>query len=71
MTVPGPGAALSRYGPCWSGASVELYALAGEGHEWPGGPVLPRSLTRLVGPQSSAVDANAVMWAFFAAHPLS
>lgn len=71
MTGPASGATLTRYGPCRRGASVELYALAGEGHEWPGGPTLPRSVTRLLGPQSSAVDANAVMWAFFATHPLS
>ena len=37
---------------------------------WPGGPALPRALTRVLGPQSSAVDANAVIWAFFEAHPL-
>ena len=34
-----------------------------------GRPHLPRSLTRALGPQSNAVNANAVMWAFFVAHP--
>jgi polyhydroxybutyrate depolymerase len=29
-----------------------------------------RRLTSLLGPQSSAINANNVMWAFFAAHPL-
>jgi poly(3-hydroxybutyrate) depolymerase len=49
---------------------VALYTLLGEGHEWPGGPHLPRRVTRVLGPQSNAVDADAAMWAFFAAHPL-
>ena len=52
-------------------AAVELYTITGEGHEWPGGPSLPRSLTRALGPQSTGIDANALMWAFFAAHPMS
>ena len=52
-------------------ATVALYAIAGEGHEWPGGPPLPPSLTRVLGPQSDAINADAVMWAFFAAHSLS
>ena len=50
--------------------AVELYSITGEGHEWPGGPPLPRSLTTVLGPQSDAVDANAVMWAFFSAYAL-
>jgi poly(3-hydroxybutyrate) depolymerase len=49
---------------------VELYTISGEGHEWPGGPTLPASLTRLLGAQSDAISADNVMWAFFAAHPL-
>jgi polyhydroxybutyrate depolymerase len=59
------------YAGCTAGAEVELYSVTGEGHEWPGGPALPRSLTRALGPQSNAVDANSVMWAFFAAHPMA
>jgi polyhydroxybutyrate depolymerase len=70
LTRPTPGVRLTAYGPCRKGASVRLYSIAGEGHEWPGGPTLPASLTAVLGPQSSAVDANAVMWAFFVAHPL-
>lgn len=61
---------LTAYSGCAQGAAVELYTIAGEGHEWPGGPVLPRTLTRRLGPQSNAISANAAMWAFFAAHPL-
>ncbi len=61
---------LSAYGHCGGGASVELYTISGEGHEWPGGPPLPAALTSLLGAQSNAIDADNVMWAFFAAHPL-
>jgi poly(3-hydroxybutyrate) depolymerase len=42
----------------------------GEGHEWPGGPTLPASLTSLLGPQSTAISANSLMWTFFSAHRL-
>ena len=68
---PATGTTLTRYSECGGGAGVELYSIAGEGHEWPGGPHLPRSLIRVLGPQSDAVNANDVMWVFFAAHPLS
>ncbi len=60
---------LTRYTGCSAGSEIELYSILGEGHEWPGGPHLPRALTRALGPQSNAVNANAVMWAFFTAHP--
>jgi polyhydroxybutyrate depolymerase len=66
----GTGATLTRYSGCAGGVTVELYSLTGEGHEWPGGPHLPKSLTRVLGPQSDAVNANTVMWDFFAAHPM-
>jgi polyhydroxybutyrate depolymerase len=62
---------LTGYSHCRSGVAVELYSIAGEGHEWPGGPPLPRSLTNVLGPQTTAINANTVMWAFFEAHPLS
>jgi polyhydroxybutyrate depolymerase len=71
VTQPDGGVRLTSYGNCGGGSAVELYSITGEGHEWPGGPKLPRSLVRALGPQSSAVDANAVMWAFFVAHPLA
>ena len=68
---PATGVTLTKYAGCHAGAGVELYTVAGEGHEWPGGTPLPRSLTRLLGPQSDAIVANNVMWAFFEAHPLA
>jgi polyhydroxybutyrate depolymerase len=67
---PAPDVTLTSYGGCRQGAVVELYTLAGEGHEWPGGPKLPKAVTDVLGPQTNAVDANSVMWAFFAAHTL-
>jgi polyhydroxybutyrate depolymerase len=70
VTQPDGGVRLTSYGKCSGGSAVELYTITGEGHEWPGGPKLPHSLVRSLGPQSTAVDANAVMWAFFVAHPL-
>lgn len=69
-TTPDPGVTLTTYGGCQGGASVELDTITGEGHEWPGGPTLSRAITKALGPQSNAIDANAVMWAFFEAHPL-
>ncbi len=67
---PAGGVTLSTYSGCAGGASVELYTIAGEGHEWPGGPTLPTALTRSLGPQNSAIDASATMWTFFRTHPL-
>jgi polyhydroxybutyrate depolymerase len=61
---------LVRYSKCGDGSTVELYTIAGEGHEWPGGPKLPAGYIVLLGPQSSAIDADTTMWSFFAAHRL-
>jgi polyhydroxybutyrate depolymerase len=69
-TVTATGYTLTDYGGCQAGTAVELYALAGEGHEWPGGPPMPAAITKALGPQSDAVDANTTMWAFFQAHPM-
>lgn len=66
-----PAARRVSYGHCKDGAAVELYVIVGEGHEWPDGPPMPKSLTAVLGPQSRAVDANRVMWSFFLAHPLT
>jgi polyhydroxybutyrate depolymerase len=64
------GVVFSSYGQCKKGAQVELYEVIGEGHEWPGGPTMPGSITSLLGPQSNAVVANSLIWSFFAAHQL-
>jgi len=60
----------SSYSKCAKGAAVELYEVLGEGHEWPGGPTMPSSITDLLGPQSNAINANSLMWSFFASHQL-
>ncbi|MGH9045447.1 MAG: extracellular catalytic domain type 1 short-chain-length polyhydroxyalkanoate depolymerase [Acidimicrobiales bacterium] len=66
----GPGFTLTKYQGCRSGALVELYALKGEGHEWPGGPPLPAADVAALGPQSNAVNADAQMWSFFSRYRL-
>ncbi len=71
VTHPDADVTLTTYTGCAGGAVVELYEITGEGHEWPGGPTMPTSLTSELGPQSNAVNANQLMWEFFAAHPLS
>jgi polyhydroxybutyrate depolymerase len=67
---PATGVLLTTYAPCSDGSVVELYSIIGEGHEWPGGPTLPNSITKALGPQTTAISANAIMWSFFMAHPL-
>jgi polyhydroxybutyrate depolymerase len=62
---PSKNVKLTVYGACANGATVKLYEIKGEGHEWPGGPPLPAALTSVLGPQSTALDANSVMWSFF------
>jgi len=62
---------LTKYQGCRGNSVVELYSINGEGHEWPGGPLLPTAITRALGPQSNAINANQTIWAFFKAHPLA
>jgi polyhydroxybutyrate depolymerase len=69
-TTKGRGYTLTTYSHCAKGSAVELYSITGEGHEWPGGPAMPASITDLLGPQSNAVNADALIWSFFEAHPL-
>jgi len=69
VTNPSPTVQLTAYTGCAAGTTVELYTISGAGHTWPGGPPLPRSATRLLGPQSNAIDASSTIWSFFAAHP--
>ena len=71
QTTAARGYHLTTYAGRSGGTQVELYAITGEGHEWPGGPAMPSMITSVLGPQSDAVDADALMWAFFRAHPLS
>jgi polyhydroxybutyrate depolymerase len=41
-----------------------LYALADQGHSWPGSSVMPPAIT------SQAVNATDVIWEFFKVHPM-
>jgi polyhydroxybutyrate depolymerase len=56
---------------CPDGRAVELIAVAGAGHQWPGsaapGPIAAR-LLHLDAP-STALNATGTIWRFFAAHP--
>jgi polyhydroxybutyrate depolymerase len=54
----------SRYQPCAAGSAVELIAIDGGGHSWPGG----ERLARFLDPPSSALDASDEIWRFFAGH---
>nr|HET7859210.1 PHB depolymerase family esterase [Caldimonas sp.] len=54
----------TRYLDCSEGAEVELVAIEGGGHSWPGGD----RLARFLDPPSDALDASAEIWRFFARH---
>jgi polyhydroxybutyrate depolymerase len=69
VTRPVAGVTLTAYPGCAAGAGVELYALQGDGHQWPGGARLGAAARARFGRQSG-LDANGIMWSFFAQHPL-
>jgi len=56
--------ARTRYGGCRDDADVELVAIDGGGHSWPGG----ERLARFLDPPANALDATAAIWRFFARH---
>jgi len=64
------GAVTTAAARCPGGRSVVLVTVAGAGHQWPGAVPNPVA-QRLLGtdPPSTALDATAVIWRFFAAHP--
>lgn len=70
-TSVAPTVSLQTFGGCRDGSSVALYSISGEGHEWPGGPKLSTALVKELGPQSTAIDADNLMWSFFQQHRLS
>jgi polyhydroxybutyrate depolymerase len=55
----------TRYAPCGGGSAVELYAIQGGGHAWPGG----QRAARFMDAPSTALAATPLIWSFFAAHP--
>ena len=54
-----------RWRGCDAGTAVELITISDGGHSWPGG----RRMAKILYPPSDALDATAVIWKFFAAHP--
>ena len=58
----------TRY-TCPNHADVQLYAIDGAGHTWPGSRLFV-GLKDYIGPTSMSIDADAVMWKFFQRHPL-
>ncbi len=58
---------------CPEGRTVELIAIAGAGHQWPGGVSNPPVVEKIAGlsPPSTALDATAAIWQFFTQHARS
>jgi polyhydroxybutyrate depolymerase len=53
------------YSPCKSGTAVELNAIEGQGHAWPGGD----RITRILDQPDQTVSATNLIWTFFQQHP--
>jgi polyhydroxybutyrate depolymerase len=54
---------------CPENDTVELYRENGDGHTWPDSPIMTELRSDL-GPTTSTIDPDQLMWAFFRAHPL-
>ena len=57
------------YTSCADDADVALYAIKGEGHQWPGGKRVAAEW--MIGRYSRSIDATRQMWAFFREHQLT
>jgi len=57
---------VETWGPGKEGSEVVLYTIKGGGHTWPGRtpPI------RFLGPSTTNVSANEIMWSFFQKHPM-
>lgn len=60
------GTTVNRIVYACAGAPVERYDVVGGGHIAPGAPSVPGQLGRFLGPRSGDVNANALIWRFFA-----
>jgi polyhydroxybutyrate depolymerase len=60
---------LIRY-RCPPGGDVELYRITGGGHSWPGS-AFSRAIVAVVGPTTTSISADDVIWRFFTGHPLA
>jgi len=56
--------------PCKGDVAVDLYRIEGGGHAWPGS-AFSASIASVVGRATMSISADALMWAFFQAHPLT
>jgi len=65
-TAAAPDVARLLYSDCADDASVVLYTIRGEGHQWPGGKAVRAQW--MVGRYSDRIDATTQMWAFFRQH---
>ena len=54
---------------CPNHADVQLYAIKGAGHTWPGSK-FSASIEQFVGKTTFSIDADKIMWKFFQQHPL-
>ncbi len=55
---------------CPHNATVELYRVRGGGHAWPGS-VASKAIESAIGRVTYSISADAIMWRFFEAHPLT
>ncbi len=69
-TITTVGPVTTSVAQCPSGRTVELVTISGAGHQWPGGQP-GTAIQKLLGadPPSTALNATATIWHFFAAHP--
>jgi polyhydroxybutyrate depolymerase len=63
-TEPADDVELVAWSKCDDGSEVGFYTIAGGGHTWPGAAPRPE-----LGATTDSIDATALMWAFFQAHP--
>jgi polyhydroxybutyrate depolymerase len=54
------------YNPCQADTAVELYRIEGGKHAWPGG----QAVNQKMGEPNMEINASALLWEFFQAHPM-
>jgi polyhydroxybutyrate depolymerase len=64
-----PQVELVTYRDCAAGTEVVLHVVDGGGHTWPGSAISVASRS-VLGATTTDIDANEVIWAFFADHPM-
>jgi polyhydroxybutyrate depolymerase len=69
VTRPDDTTTCFTWGDCTAGADVILCAIDGAGHTWPGS-FYPAETQGTCGGAAADLDANQMIWEFFAAHPM-